>query len=189
MNGNYINTNSINAAEARGMEDLFETSTYLRGFFSGANMEISLKALGYALNKHEGQLRKSGEPYAMHPLWMASYAVALGIRDDTTIAVILLHDVCEDCNISVDSIPFERTVKIGVKYMTIDPFDGEKKEETKRRYFNELLECREALLCKAIDRYSNLQTMEGLFTEEAIEKNIKETYELLLPVMKKAKGQ
>ena len=73
--------------------------------------------------------------------------------------------------------------------MTIDPFDGEKKEETKRRYFNELLECREALLCKAIDRYSNLQTMEGLFTEKAIEKNIKETYELLLPVMKKAKGQ
>ena len=107
MNGKFCNTNSNNTAEARGIEDLFEMSTYLRGFFAGANMPIAMKALGYALSKHEGQKRKSGEPYAIHPLWMASYAVALGIKDDATIAVILLHDVCEDCGIELETLPFD----------------------------------------------------------------------------------
>ena len=187
MNGKYVNTNSHNSAEARGMDDLFEMSTYLRGFFSGAEMMTSLRALGYALNKHEGQTRKSGEPYAVHPLWMASYAVALGITDDTTISVILLHDVLEDCGIELESLPFDRAVKTGVRYMTIDPYDGETKSDTKRRYFNELIECREALICKAIDRYSNLSTAAGILSEESVIKNVRETYDLLLPVMKKAK--
>ena len=189
MNGRYVNTNSDNSAEARGAEDLFEMSTYLRGFFEGAGMMTSMKALGYALNKHEGQTRKSGEPYAVHPLWMASYAVALGIRDDSTVAVILLHDVVEDCGVELETLPFDRTVRTGVRYMTIEAFDGESKSETKRRYFNELLECREALICKAIDRYSNLSTAAGILSDESVAKNVRETYELLLPVMKKAKNK
>lgn len=189
MNGKYGNTNSHNKAEARGKSDLFEMTTYLRGFFAGANMTTSLKALGYALAKHEGQTRKSGEPYAIHPLWMASYAVALGITDDDTVAVILLHDVCEDCGIDLESLPFDSVVRRGVRYMTISPFDDEPKLVTKVRYFNELLECREALLCKAIDRFSNLSTAEGVLSEESVVKNVKETYDLLLPVLKKGKDK
>ena len=116
MNGNFVNTNSDNKLEARGKEDLFEMTTYLRGFFEGAGMVTSLKALGYALAKHEGQTRKSGEPYAVHPLWMASYAVALGIKDDDTVAVILLHDVCEDCGIDLESLPFNSVVRTRLGY-------------------------------------------------------------------------
>ena len=164
-------------------------TTYLRGFFEGAGMVTSLKALGYALAKHDGQTRKSGEPYAVHPLWMASYAVALGIKDDNTVAVILLHDVCEDCGIDLESLPFNSVVRTGVRYMTISPFNDEPKTATKLRYFNELLECREALLCKAIDRFSNLATAEGILSEESIIKNVKETYDLLLPVMKRGKDK
>ena len=78
-------------------------------------------------------------------------------------------------------------IRKGVKYMTFQKYDDEEKQVAKRRYFNELLESREALMCKGLDRFMNLSTMEGVLSEEAIVKNIKETDELLLPVMKAGK--
>jgi len=161
--------------------------TYLRGFLVGAEMGESLKALQFAREKHKGQARKGGAPYIIHPLEMVCYAVALGIRDDNIIATILLHDVVEDCGVMLSSLPVNDVIKTGVKYMTIQPFPGESKADSKRRYFKQLLESKEAIICKAIDRYNNLSSMIGVLSEEAIIKNIKETDELLLPVLKEAK--
>ena len=75
--------------------------TYIRGFATGAKMSETLKALSFAREKHDGQFRKSGDPYIVHPLTMACNALSLGIRDDEVIATILLHDVCEDCSVSL----------------------------------------------------------------------------------------
>lgn len=162
-------------------------TTYLRGYLIGAKMEESMKALQFAREKHAGQTRKEGTPYIIHPLRMACYAAALDIRNDNIIATILLHDVAEDCNIPLSNLPVNDTIKTGVKYMTIDPIPGETKEETKRRYFNQLLESREATITKGIDRYDNLSTMPGVLDKAAIIKNINETNDLLLPTLKKAK--
>ena len=71
--------------------------------------------------------------------------------------------------------------------MTIKPLHGEVKSETKRRYYNELLDSKEAIVTKAFDRYFNLNDMEGVLSEEAIVKNIKETHLLLMPALKEAK--
>ena len=161
--------------------------TYLRGYMVGARMEQGLKALAFARAKHAGQIRKGGEPYIVHPLSMACYAVALGVRDDNIISTILLHDVCEDCNMQVESLPFNDTIKRAVKYMTVTKFDNEDKATTKKRYFTEMIESREAVICKGFDRYNNLSTMAGCLSTEAIVKNIKETDELLLPLLKQAK--
>ena len=111
----------------------------------------------------------------------------MGIRDDNVIATVLLHDVVEDCGVMLSSLPVNDTIKTGIKYMTIAPLEGETKEETKRRYFQQLLDSKEAIICKALDRYDNLSTMAGVLKEEAIIKNINETDNLLLPVLKKAK--
>lgn len=162
--------------------------TYLRGLLVGANMRQSIQALQFAREKHANQFRKDGEPYISHPLSMACYAVALGIRDDNVIATILLHDVCEDCGVPVNMLPFPDAVLTGVKYMTVQRFDTDSsKIETKKRYFNELLESREATICKGIDRYFNLMDMPFALTDDAIGKNIAETEVLLLPTLKKAK--
>lgn len=162
--------------------------TYLRGYLVGARMEESLKALSLARAKHKGQVRKNGTPYIVHPLSMASYAIALGIRDDNIIATVLLHDVCEDCNTEVESLPFNLAIKTGVRYMTVKKFTTDKsKIETKRRYFTELLESKEALICKALDRYNNLCDMPFALSSDAIGKNIAETEILLLPTLKEAK--
>ncbi|MBR2864350.1 HD domain-containing protein [Candidatus Saccharibacteria bacterium] len=163
--------------------------TYLKGFCAGAGMGESLHALGYMREKHDGQIRNDGQPYIVHPLGMACYAVALGVRDDNTIATFLLHDVCEDCGVDVDYLPFNDVIRKGVKYMTIGEFPGEQKLEKKRRYYNELLESPESILCKAGDRFYNLTTMEGVKSESSIIKNIVETHCMLLPMLKIAKDK
>lgn len=163
--------------------------TYLKGFCAGAGMEESLHALGYMREKHDGQTRKDGQPYIVHPLGMACYAVALGVRDDNTIATFLLHDVCEDCGVDVDYLPFNEVIRKGVKYMTIGEYPGEQRLETKRRYYNELLESPESILCKAGDRFYNLTAMEGVMEEPKIIKNVVETHCLLLPTLKIAKDK
>ena len=162
--------------------------TYLRGFLVGANMEESLKALQLMRQKHEGQTRKNGVPYIVHPLSMACYATALKIKSDSMIATILLHDVVEDCNVELESLQFSDAVKNGIKYMTVTKLSPtEDKVTTKRRYYAELLNSKEAVVCKAIDRYNNLTDMPFALSEEAIGKNVAETEIMLLPVLKQAK--
>lgn len=161
--------------------------TYLRGRLDGPGFEQSRAALVFARKAHSGQTRKNGKPYIVHPLSMACDAIACKGATDEIIATILLHDVCEDCNIPLSALPVNDVVKRGVKLMTIKPLQGEEKSETKRRYFNELLDSKEAIVAKAFDRYANLNDMDGALPEEAIVKNIKETHELLMPVLKEAK--
>lgn len=170
------------------MANVDKMYTYLRGYCIGANMTQSIAALQFAREYHAGQTRKDGTPYIVHPLSMACYAIALGLRDDSIIATVLLHDVVEDCGIKVEYLPVSDTVKRAVQHMTIVKFDTDvDKIETKCRYFNELLDSREALICKALDRYNNLADMPISFSKDAMAKNIAETEILLLPILKKAK--
>jgi GTP pyrophosphokinase len=172
------------------MANVDKMYTYLRGFLVGANMTESLKALGFARHRHSSQTRKDGTPYIVHPLSMACYAVAMGLREDNIIATILLHDVPEDCGIGVDYLPVNSTVKNAVKHMTIQRFKTDvDKIETKCRYFNELLESREALICKALDRYNNLSDMPLSMSADAVGKNVAETEVLLMPILKEAKSR
>ena len=171
------------------MANVDKMYTYLRGFLVGAGMRESLKALGFARQQHSLQTRKDGTPYIVHPLSMACYAVAMGLREDNIIATILLHDVPEDCGIQVDFLPVNDTIKYAVKHMTIQRFRTDvDKIETKCRYFNELLESREALICKALDRYNNLSDMPLSMSADSIGKNVAETEVLLMPILKEAKS-
>jgi GTP pyrophosphokinase len=162
--------------------------TYLRGFLKGAQMPQSMAALGFAREKHKGYTRKgNGQPYIVHPLWMACYATAIGIRDDSYIAAILLHDVPEDTGTPLSSLPVSDEARSIVDCMTIKKYEGESKWKCKERYYRGLLKEPGAVLCKGVDRYHNLSTMEGDMPSDSIDKNVIETYDLLLPVMKEAK--
>ena len=171
------------------MANVDKMYTYLRGYLIGANMTESLKALAFARQQHKNQTRKDGIPYIVHPLGMACYAVAMGLRDDNIVATILLHDVPEDCCVPVDFLPVNGVVKNAVRHMTIQKFNTDvDKIETKCRYFRELLDSREALICKAIDRYNNLSDAPFALSADAIGKNLAETEILLLPILKEAKS-
>lgn len=164
--------------------------TTLASYLRGANMQESLRALYYARKKHKGQKRKDGTPYIVHPLRMACYAAALGIRVDSIMCTILLHDICEDLGIPVKELPFDEKVRTGVQYVTITKFDTDRsKDETKRRYYSELIYSPEALITKGIDKYDNLTDMVFTLSNDAIGKNAAETDILLLPVLKEAKEE
>lgn len=89
--------------------------TYIKGYAAGLDMTQTLCALAFARKKHRGKMRRSGEPYIVHPLTMARDALSLGIKDDNTIVTILLHDVCEDCGVSIAELPMNDIVKHGVE--------------------------------------------------------------------------
>ena len=161
--------------------------TFVRGYATGARMPETLKALGYAREKHEGQLRKSGEPYIVHPLVMACSALSLGIRDDNVVAAILLHDVVEDCGVSLEELPVNDEVRHSVDLVTFTVMDGETKENAKTRYYNLILTDRAATLTKLIDRCHNVSSMAGTFTKEKLIAYIEETRQFVLPLLRKAK--
>lgn len=163
--------------------------TYLRGYASGLGMRDTLKALSFAWEKHNAQFRKSGEPYIVHPPTMACNAVSMGIKEDAVIATILLHDVCEDCGVNADELPVSETVKRAVDLMTFRVMECETKEVAKNRYYNMLLQSREAAITKLIDRCHNVSSMAGTFSVEKLKSYIEETRHYVLPLLRKVKNQ
>jgi len=161
--------------------------TYIRGFATALRMEQTLKALTFSREKHQGQLRKSGEPYIVHPLTMACDAMSMGIKDDNIIATILLHDVCEDCGVSLQELPVNDVVRRGVQLMTFTVLDGETKEIAKTRYYNMLIQSKEAVITKLIDRCHNVSSMAGTFSIEKLKSYIDETRTYVLPLLRQAK--
>jgi len=161
--------------------------TYIRGYATGANMHETLKALSFSRKQHDGQLRKNGEPYIVHPLTMACNALSLGIRDDEVVATILLHDVCEDCYVGLQELPINDRVRHSVELMTFEVMAGETKETAKNRYYNLILQDRAATLTKLIDRSHNVSSMAGTFSKEKLKSYIEETRQYVLPLLRKAK--
>ena len=163
--------------------------TYLRGYASALGMKDTLKALSFAREKHKDQFRKSGEPYILHPLPMACNAVSMGIKEDAVIATMLLHDVCEDCGVNPNELPVSNAVKHAVDLMTFRVMEGETKEIAKNRYYNMLLQSREAAMTKLIDRCHNVSSMAGTFSVEKQKSYIEETRHYVLPLLRKVKNQ
>ena len=76
-----------------------KTLLFIRGFAKGKHMPNTLKALALAERLHEGQLRKSGDPFIIHPLRVTSYLISLKVNEDVTCAAALLHEVYKHCNL------------------------------------------------------------------------------------------
>ena len=78
----------------------------IKGYHPSDNIEILKKAYDYAYNAHKDQKRLSGEPFVVHPLYVALILAGLNL-DKETIVAGLLHDVVEDTERSIDDISKE----------------------------------------------------------------------------------
>lgn len=169
--------------------------TYLKGFAMGRKLPETMKALNYARKLHDGQTRKSGEPYIIHPLTMACQAVSLGIDNDDIIAAILLHDVVEDCGVSVNDLPQNDTVKEAVGLLTfIKPKNYLEKDGkgdsivfAKNAYYAAISKNKVAAIAKLFDRCHNVSSMAGTFTKEKLQEYIEETDMFVLPLLRTTK--
>lgn len=134
---------------------------------------------------HEGQKRDGlGKvPYISHPLMMACHALAMGLGQDDILATIMYHDVCEDCNVSLDALPVNDTVKEAVACLTFCKKEGETKAQAKKKYFERIAGNRIATIVKIIDRCNNVSTMANGFSRERMVKYICETEEYIIPLI------
>ena len=118
------------------------------------------KAIYWAKKYHDGQFRKSGEPYYTHPLEVA-YLVSEYKLTTNVIVTAILHDIVEDTEVTVGMIVDEFGWRIAemVDRLTRDRPDGSKLsvEEILNNAYEK--NDKEVLLIKVIDRLHNMQTI------------------------------
>ena len=148
---------------------------------------LIMHAYEYAVGNHGDQLRKSGEPYIIHPLNVAYILAEIGL-DDATICAALLHDVVEDTKVTNENIIKEFGQEIaemvaGVTKLSTMQFTTveEMQVEDYRKMFLAMGKDIRVILIKLADRLHNMRTLKFLKRERQIA-NAKETMELYAPL-------
>lgn len=138
----------------------------LLGYFNPKDQAYINKAFQYAYDGHNGQNRKSGEPYITHPLHVAIYLCELNF-DKETIAAALLHDLIEDTEISYEDLKKEFGEEVAdiVDGVTkLDKIKYSSNEEAKadaiRKMVIAMSKDIRVLILKLADRLHNIQTIE-----------------------------
>ena len=154
---------------------------------SNYNTELIGRAYDTAKSLHEGQLRKSGEPYLIHPVAVAKLLARLGM-DEETIVGGLLHDVVEDTDYTRDQLVIEYGEEVallvdGVTKLGNIKFDSkeEAQAENLRKMFLAMSKDIRVLIIKLADRLHNMRTLEFMKPEKKIEKS-RETIDIYAPL-------
>mgnify|MGYP004644302835 CR=1 FL=1 len=170
--------------EKASLETLIENA---RSYIKEEDLDIIKEAYYYAEAKHDGQLRKSGEEYIVHPL---STAIILSeiYADKDTICAGLLHDVIEDCDTTKQDIAEHFGDEIaslvdGVTKISKIRFSTE--NEALIEYYKKIIvgmsEDVRVIIIKLADRLHNMRTLWALSLENQ-KKIAKETLEILTPI-------
>ncbi len=175
---------------------LSEVMAYLPdGFASIEVRDLVRRAYQFAETAHEGQLRKSGEPYIQHPLYVA-YLLAEMQFEPAVIAAGFLHDVIEDCPVTHEQLQesFGREIAILVEGVTkLEAVEERAKLDGERvRDLQELESIRKLLIVmaeddvrvifiKLADRLHNMWTLESLPLKNQ-QRMARETLEIFAPL-------
>jgi guanosine-3',5'-bis(diphosphate) 3'-pyrophosphohydrolase len=129
------------------------------------DVELIRRAGIAAINAHEGQLRRTGEPYVTHPIAVAGIAADLGL-DEITIAAALLHDAVEDTGVTTLWLEGEFGAQVaavvdGVTKLDRLEFDSKEAQQaaTIRKMFIAMAQDWRVLLIKLADRLHNMRTI------------------------------
>ncbi len=129
------------------------------------DVELIRRAGLAAITAHEGQLRRTGEPYVTHPIAVADIAADLGL-DEVTITAALLHDAVEDTGITTEWLvkefgPQVAAVVDGVTKLDRLEFDSKEEQQaaTIRKMFIAMAQDWRVLLIKLADRLHNMRTI------------------------------
>ncbi|QER41727.1 bifunctional (p)ppGpp synthetase/guanosine-3',5'-bis(diphosphate) 3'-pyrophosphohydrolase [Thermodesulfobacterium sp. TA1] len=145
----------------------------IQSYLPGCNTRLVEKAYFLAAKVHEGQVRKSGDPYLSHPMEVA-YILALMKLDLPTIAAGLLHDAVEDSSITLEEIKKEFGEEVafivdGVTKLKNLPNPADKPTSTDkltkqaeniRKIILAMSKDLRVILVKLADRLHNMRTLE-----------------------------
>ena len=151
------------------------------------DMEKVEKAYLLAKRAHEGTLRRSGEPYIVHPVCAAIILVELGMDTDSIVAA-LLHDVVEDTEVTLEEIrkEFGKDVAFlvdGVTKLGKIPFSSREHQQAEnvRKMLLAMAQDVRVIIIKLADRLHNARTFDSLPEEKSRLKSL-ETMEVYAPL-------
>lgn len=139
----------------------------LQKYARPSELEIIWRAYEVAFRAHQDQVRKTGEPYIVHPLATAYLLTSMRI-DISIVAAALLHDVPEDTTVTIEEIELEFGSDIasmvrGITKLGKLKYRGtERYIENLRKMFVAMAEDVRVMIIKFADRIHNLSSLEGL---------------------------
>ena len=185
--------------EYQSPETLYEELiNRVRRYHPSDDISMIEKAYRIAYNAHKGQVRKSGEPYVIHPLYVAIILADLEL-DKETIVAGLLHDVVEDTIMTDEEIEKEFGADVallvdGVTKLEKINFHGdnsdnrdkdaeklERQAENLRKMFLAMAKDIRVILIKLADRLHNMRTLQHMSPEKQQEK-ARETMDIYSPI-------
>ncbi|MDD6571387.1 MAG: bifunctional (p)ppGpp synthetase/guanosine-3',5'-bis(diphosphate) 3'-pyrophosphohydrolase [Thermoflexaceae bacterium] len=176
-------------ADFTSPEELYdELMKSIKKYRPNTDLTMIEKAYNIARKAHEGQFRKSGEPYIIHPICVAIILAELEL-DKETIVAGLLHDVVEDTVMTSEDVAREFGDEIallvdGVTKLTQLNYSADKVElqaENLRKMFLAMAKDIRVVLVKLADRLHNMRTMQYQKPEKQKEKS-RETLEIYSPI-------
>ena len=185
----YVDEAMLESQKSRKSADgLFED------LISAVSETLSEDEIGYirrayeiAYNAHEGQLRRSGEPYIIHPVQVAHILYNLGMDSESMIAA-LLHDVVEDTDMTEDDVKKEfgedvaNLVEGVTKLGKVPLFTKEEQQaENVRKMLMAMSQDIRVIIIKLADRIHNMRTLAFMKPHKRREK-AQETLEIYAPI-------
>ncbi len=156
-------------------------------FTPHCDVELVVRAYNFAENAHQGQYRKSGESYFIHPVEVATILIELRL-DSSTVAAGLLHDVIEDTDYGYEKIKSEFGEEVadlvdGVTKITRLNFSSkeEREAENLRKMVLAMAKDIRVILIKLADRLHNMRTLQH-HREEKRKEKATETLEIYAPL-------
>lgn len=183
------NTEPIIPADFTSPDELYkQLIKIVESYHPSADISMIEKAYHAAANAHQNQMRKSGEPYIIHPLCVAIILAELEL-DKETIVAGLLHDVVEDTVCTVEELSKEFNEEIallvdGVTKLTQLSYSKDKVEiqaENLRKMFLAMAKDIRVILIKLADRLHNMRTLQYQTPAKQKEK-ARETMDIYAPI-------
>jgi GTP diphosphokinase / guanosine-3',5'-bis(diphosphate) 3'-diphosphatase len=176
------------AASERHHELFEELVAEVTAYNPEVDRDLLERAFVFASERHEGQQRRSGEDFILHPLGVARILADLGRGDDGTLAAALAHDVVEDTHATVEEVRAEFGEEIanlveGVTKLTRIQFQSREQAQAEnyRKMVMAMAEDYRVILIKLADRLHNMRTIEYLGKQKQLQK-ARETLEVYAPL-------
>jgi GTP pyrophosphokinase/guanosine-3',5'-bis(diphosphate) 3'-pyrophosphohydrolase len=169
------------------MIDVEDLIALVRNYNPRCNADLIRKAYAYGFRMHDGQMRKSGEPYFTHPVAVAAILTEQRL-DDATIITALLHDVIEDTRSTyaeVSGLFGEEVAELvdGVTKLTNLQLSSTESQQAEnfRKLFMAMSKDLRVILVKLGDRLHNMRTIRSMKPEKQAQK-ARETMEIFAPL-------
>jgi GTP pyrophosphokinase len=166
---------------------LLDVTEKIRGYHPAADLDLVKKAYVFAAQAHDGQVRKSGDPYVVHPLGVASIIADLKL-DVPSVCAGLLHDCVEDTSATTDELgrlfgPEIAFLVDGVTKLGKIPWNTreERQAENFRKMLLAMARDIRVILIKLADRTDNMRTLVHMPPEKQ-ERIARETMDIYAPL-------